>query len=161
MPQNQSNQVSVPFVSRLIATGLFSGYSPIVPGTAGSLVGLAFYFIPGMELSLTLAIVTVITFVIGTITAAQLERQLGEDPSVVVIDEIVGMWISLIAFPKTIWIILLAFFFFRIYDIIKPPPARHLEHYKHGLGIMLDDVAAGIYANITVRILLFIFPGIG
>jgi len=161
MPQNHNKQVSVPFISRLIATGLFSGYSPIVPGTAGSLVGLALYLIPGMELSLTLAIVTVITFIIGTITAAQLERQLGEDPSIVVIDEIVGMWISLIAFPKTIWIIALAFFFFRIYDIIKPPPARQLERYGFGFGIMLDDVAAGIYANVTVRIMLFILPGIG
>jgi phosphatidylglycerophosphatase A len=161
MPQNQSKQNTVPFFSRLVATGFFSGYSPIIPGTAGSLVGVALYFIPGMENNLTLAIVTIIIFILGTVTSAQVERQFGEDPQIVVIDEIVGMWVSLIAFPKTLWIILLAFFFFRLYDIVKPPPARQLEHLKHGLGIMLDDIAAGIYANITVRILLLIFPGIG
>ena len=149
MPLNQNNHVDVPFFSRLIATGLFSGYSPIVPGTAGSLTGLAFYAIPGMEKTISLSLAIVATFFAGVYTSNQMEKKLGEDPPVVVIDEIVGMWIGL-----------LAFFFFRIYDIIKPPPARKLEHLKNGWGIMLDDVAAGIYANITVRLLLFIFPGI-
>ena len=88
-----------------------------------------------------------------------MEKRLGEDPQIVVIDEIVGMWISLIILPKTIWIVLLAFFFFRVYDTIKPPPARSLEHLKHGLGIMLDDVAAGVYANISVRVILVLFGG--
>ena len=160
MPQNQNNHSDIPFLSRLIATGFFSGYSPVVPGTAGSLVGLAFYAIPGMEKNITLSLAILATFFVGIYTSNQMEKKLGEDPQVVVIDEVVGMWISLFFLPKGMWTGLLAFFFFRIYDTLKPPPARKLEHLQNGWGIMLDDVAAGIYANVTVRLLLLIFPNI-
>jgi phosphatidylglycerophosphatase A len=160
MPQNQNKHSDIPFFSRFIATGFFSGYSPIVPGTAGSLVGLVLYAIPGMEKTLTLSLAIAATFFIGVFTSNHMEQKLGEDPQVVVIDEIVGMWISLLFLPKGLWIGLLAFFFFRVYDIIKPPPARKLEFLKNGWGIMLDDVAAGIYANVTVKVLLLIFPNI-
>ena len=74
------------------------------------------------------------------------------------IDEIVGMWISLLFLPKTFFVILLAFIFFRLFDILKPPPARQLEPLPNGWGIMLDDVMAGIYANLAVRLVLLVFP---
>lgn len=157
--QNPSNvSSSVPFLTRFIATGLFSGYSPIVPGTAGSAVGLLLYLIPGMEQPPILGIVTLVVFLVGTKTSAAMEKQFGEDPPIVVIDEVVGMWISLLFLPKSILVAVLAFFFFRIYDIIKPPPARQLEHLTNGWGVMMDDIAAGIYANATVWIIRYIVP---
>jgi phosphatidylglycerophosphatase A len=76
------------------------------------------------------------------------------DPSIVVIDEVVGMWISLLAIPMGISAAILAFLFFRTFDILKPFPARQMEHLPGGWGIMMDDVVAGIYANIATRLLL-------
>jgi len=160
MNQQQSEKTAVPFLSRCIATGFFAGYSPIVPGTAGSLVGLVLYAIPGMENTLTLAVATVAVLLLGAFTSNQMEKEFGEDPQIVVVDEIVGMWISLLLLPKGIWIALLAFFFFRVYDTIKPPPARQLEHLRHGWGVMMDDVAAGVYANITVQVIYHLVPNL-
>jgi phosphatidylglycerophosphatase A len=160
MPQNRNNRAAVPVFSKIIATGFFSGYSPVVPGTAGSAVGLALYAVPGMEAPLILGIATVITFFLGVVTSNQMEQMLGEDPPVVVVDEIVGMWISLLFLPKGILVALIAFVLFRIYDIVKPPPARQVEHFKNGWGIMLDDVFAGVYANISVRLIMLLFPAI-
>ena len=156
--EHESKAAPVPFFVRLIATGLFSGYSPVVPGTAGTLVGLALYAIPGMESTASLCLATAGLFAIGTWASAKMERVFGEDPSIVVVDEVVGMWISLILLPKTLRIALLAFFFFRFYDIIKPPPARQAERLRNGWGIMVDDVVAGVYANLTVRVLVLLFP---
>ncbi len=157
-PSTQHKEkASVSFLARCIATGFFSGYSPLIPGTAGSIVGLLLYAIPGIENTMTLASLIIVMFFIGTATAAKMERHLGEDPQVVVIDEIVGMWISLLLLPKTLTIALMGFFFFRVYDTIKPQPARYAEHFKHGWGIMLDDVVAAIYANVSVRLVLLFF----
>ena len=162
-PPTSTEQNSPPppsFLTRCIATGFFSGYSPVIPGTAGSLVGLLVYTIPGLENVVALASAVAVGFCIGVLTSRKMEQQYGEDPQIVVIDEVVGMWISLFMLQKTLMIGVCAFVLFRIYDTVKPPPARQLERYKHGWGIMLDDVAAGIYANLTVRLLLLLFPGI-
>jgi phosphatidylglycerophosphatase A len=148
---------NIPFIHKFFATGFYSGFSPIVPGTAGSLVGLLIYLIPGVENTYTLGALSIIFFFIGVYTSSSLEKQLGEDPSIVVIDEIVGMWISLFFLPKIPVIYIGAFVLFRIFDIIKPSPARQVERYKNGWGIMLDDVFAGIYANIVIQIILLIF----
>jgi phosphatidylglycerophosphatase A len=156
-----NTQTSVPFIPRFIATGFFSGYSPVVPGTAGSLAGLALYAIPGIETPIIFLVATVAAFFIGTYASARMEHCYGNDPSIVVVDEIVGMWISLFFLPKSIVIATLAFLAFRFYDIVKPPPARQMEKIPGGWGIMLDDVFAGIYANVSIRVILFIFPSLG
>ncbi len=155
-----SNCKSIPFTVRFIATGFFSGHSPFAPGTCGSIVGILIYAIPGFETPISILTISILCFFIGTYVSSVMENRLGNDPSSVVIDEIVGMWISLLLLPKTFLIILISFFFFRAYDIFKPQPARYVEKYKNGWGIMLDDVVAGIYTNISVRILLLIFPTI-
>jgi phosphatidylglycerophosphatase A len=160
-PSLQNNKPQLPAfypVSRFLATGMYSGYSPFASGTAGSLVGLLFYAIPGMERTLVLSIASIVIFAIGVVTSAQMEKIHGEDPSIVVIDEIAGMWIALILLPKGILVAALAFLFFRAYDIIKPPPARQVERIPNGFGVMLDDVFAGVYANISVQLIVFIFP---
>jgi phosphatidylglycerophosphatase A len=156
-PQNRSD---APLLVRFIASGGFSGYSPIVPGTAGSLVGLALYAIPAMQNPITLSIISIIVFFIGVATASEMEKRHGPDPSVVVIDEIVGMWLSLLFLPVNVSVSIVAFVLFRILDTIKPPPIRKLELVPGGWGIMLDDVGAAVYTNLIVRLLLLIFPGI-
>jgi phosphatidylglycerophosphatase A len=99
-------------------------------------------------------------FFIGVFASARMEEELGEDPPVVVVDEVVGMWISLLFLPKGIWIAGLSFLLFRLFDIVKPPPARRLEALQHGWGIMLDDVAAALYANVAARLALYLLPAL-
>lgn len=157
-PELRNSQPRIPFLARFFATGFFAGYSPVVPGTAGSLVGLIIYAVVRTDDAIVFAVLTLIAFIIGVFTSSKMEKHLGDDPPVVVIDEIVGMWISLFLLPKSLSVALSSFVLFRVYDIVKPPPARQLEHLMNGWGIMLDDVAAGIYANLTVRLVLLIFP---
>jgi phosphatidylglycerophosphatase A len=159
-PLNPSDNKSIPFHTKLIATGFYSGYSPFAPGTAGSIVGCLFFLIPGFENYYLLPIAIVAVFFIGVITSNQMEKQLGEDPPPVVIDEIVGMWISLLFLPKGLIVAFTAFIFFRIFDIVKPQPARYMERFQHGWGIMLDDVFAGIYANLTTQLLIWFIPAL-
>jgi len=160
-PQLQSEKGQVSFITRFIATGFFSGYSPLIPGTAGSLAGLCLYAIPALQGTIPLACAIIAALFIGTAASAKMEAVYGEDPPIVVIDEILGMWISLFLLPVSTATAVAAFLFFRLFDIVKPPPARSAEKLKHGWGIMLDDVVAGIYANLAVRLLLFFFPKLG
>ncbi len=149
-----------PFFVRLIATGCFSGYSPVASGTAGSLVALAVFALPIMRSQGALAAAVILSLTVGAYVSGIMERWHGDDPSIVVIDEIAGMWISLMLLPQSPAITAIAFILFRLFDIIKPPPARRLERIKGGWGIMLDDVAAGLYANIALRVLLVAIPGL-
>ncbi len=151
----QSNK-KIPFAARIIATGLFTGYFPIAPGTAGSALGLAIFFISGVGSTYFFIPLIILTFFIGVITSSILEKSLGSDPSVVVIDEIVGMWISLLFLPSNLIIMISAFLLFRIFDIVKPFPCRKAETLKLGWGIMVDDVIAGIYANLLLQIAVLI-----
>jgi phosphatidylglycerophosphatase A len=155
---DENGRPGVPFLTRFIATGFFAGYSPIVPGTAGSLVGLVLYCIPGVENTAVLSALSAAVLLLGAAVSATMERHFGEDPQIVVIDEVVGMWISLLLLPKSIVLAAAAFVLFRVYDTIKPPPARQLERVRRGWGVMLDDVAAGVYANLSVRILMWVLP---
>src|SRR5258708_7415812 len=131
-PRSFPSSTCVSSLSRFSVTGMVSGCAPVAPGPAGSLVGLAIYLIPGFESPLLLAAAAAALFFVGVFTAAQMEKALGEDPPVVVVDEVVGMWISLLLLPKTLWVGILSFLFFRLFDIIKPPPATALEKYGNG-----------------------------
>lgn len=147
------------FAVLAFASGLGSGYFPVASGTAGSAVAAAMYwFIPGFEQLPTITVVSVLFLLVGIPASGMMEKHYGNDPSVVVIDEFVGMWVALIALPKTIWILLAAFFLFRLFDIIKPEPARWFDNKQGGTGIMLDDVVAGIYANLLIQLAILIEP---
>ena len=146
------------FLVRFFATGFYSGYFPFAPGTAGSAVGLLIYWIPNFENTIILSVCTALMLIIGIVVSGKMERHFGDDPPIVVIDEVVGMWITLLLLPKSILLSLAGFILFRIFDIIKPPPARNLEALKNGWGIMLDDVMAGIYGNIVLQILVKLAP---
>lgn len=142
----------------LIATGFYSGYLPKAPGTWGSLVGLLLFFLlHALSLPVYLAVVAGL-FVVGSFTAGEAEKILdNRDPGVVVIDEIVGMLITMIAVPVTPLTIALGFILFRVFDIAKPFPVNFFDQRFHGgLGIMLDDVVAGIYSLIILHLILLL-----
>jgi phosphatidylglycerophosphatase A len=155
-PNKDVTVVEPSFATKLFASALFSGYSPIASGTVGSAVAVAFYFIPGFESLIIIATAILIVFVLGIKAANRMEQRYGHDPAEVTIDEVVGMWISLVLLPKKILIVITAFFAFRFFDIIKPFPARKFDNMNGGFGIMMDDVIAGIYANIILRLALLI-----
>ncbi len=127
------------------------------PGTWASLAATALWFLAARAahlnttgLALATAIAAVIVTLIGIPAASIVERESGrEDPGHVVIDEVAGQWIALALCPVEIRHALLAFALFRLFDIVKPWPARQLERLHGGLGIMMDDVAAGIYALVA------------
>ena len=146
----------VSLLTRVFGSGLFSGYAPFASGTVGSAVGLAIYWIPGFEQPEWIIPATAIALFFGIIASGRMEKALGHDPSQVTIDEVVGMWISLLWLPKTALVAILAFVIFRALDIVKPPPARTFDRLRGGAGIMLDDVVAGVYTNFIVRVLIAI-----
>jgi phosphatidylglycerophosphatase A len=143
---------SVGILTKAFASGLFSGYSPIASGTVGSAVGLALYFIPGFEQLYVMLPLCVLVYFVGVKSAEAMEKVYGQDPSEVTIDEVLGMWISLLFLPKTILVALIAFLVFRILDIVKPYPARRFDKTPGGAGVMLDDVISGIYTNLLIQL---------
>jgi phosphatidylglycerophosphatase A len=142
-----------------IATGLYSGYLPKAPGTWGSVVGLILYFFL-RTLSLPAYLTTVgVLLVVGTFAAGSAEKIMDrKDPGQVVIDEIVGMLITLAAAPAQPLVWLLGFGLFRFFDIIKPFPIHWIDkRIQGGVGIMMDDVVAGLYSFLVLQgLLLFL-----
>jgi phosphatidylglycerophosphatase A len=152
-------QRAIDLVAKIVATGFGSGYSPVAPGTAGSLVGLLL-FVPLARLGWPLQL-TAVAFValIGALAGGRLASRLGvEDPGLVVVDEVAGQWITLVGLPFTPVTAAAGFLLFRVMDIVKPWPARDLERLPGGWGIMADDVAAGVYAQLVLRIGLALWP---
>jgi phosphatidylglycerophosphatase A len=142
-------------IKEFLFTAFYAGYSPVAPGTAGSLVGMAIYFIEYLafgEISWVVNIVvTVLLFYPCLLLAGAGERFFGKkDPPQVVIDEVIGYWISVIIFPFNLKIAVAAFFIFRVLDIVKPWPAGRLQKLRGGLGIMIDDCAVGVYTSLII-----------
>lgn len=130
------------------------GYAPVASGTFGSLGGLFLYIVLKGDPMLFLG-ATIFIFLLGMIFSAQAEKVYGrKDPKEVVIDEVCGMMVSLLFLPDRSWIVITAFILFRLFDVIKPPPCRKIEKLPGASGIMLDDVIAGIYANLILQILV-------
>jgi phosphatidylglycerophosphatase A len=147
------------FFHKLIVTGFGLGYIPLAPGTFGALGGLAsgwalMYLTISPNLVLSLLIVLFI--ILGVHCSNELIPEWGCDPSRIVIDEVVGMWIAMLFVPHSCLLLLTSFALFRFFDIVKPFFIRKLEDIYGGWGIMLDDVAAGIFANAVVHILIVI-----
>jgi phosphatidylglycerophosphatase A len=136
----------------VFATGFGSGYSPFAPGTAGSAVGLLFVWAMSF-LDVTGQIVfTLVVTALAMIAADIVATSTGlKDPGLVVADEIAGMMVTMIAIPLTWKSVLIGFLLFRVMDVVKPPPARQFERYKGGIGIVADDLMAGVYAHLALR----------
>jgi phosphatidylglycerophosphatase A len=145
------------------STGFYSGKIPFAPGTFGTLAGLPLCFLvslcpPGIGIMIIIAVI-----VLAVWLADLSERLLGsKDPGCIVIDEIAGMLVTLAGLPFTFFTVALGFVLFRILDILKPFPIRSLERkIPGGAGIVIDDIVAGIIANITLRIILYSIDKIG
>ena len=147
-------------LARLISTGLGIGYFPIAPGTMGALAILILYWImppiSTRELLIIIFVLTIVGIYSATLTEEEVKQKLGSekgvDPKIVIIDEIIGMLIALVAIPKTAKYVIAAFFLFRVFDIVKPYPIRKIEKLPTGWGIVFDDVMAGIYANLLLQL---------
>lgn len=142
-----------------IATGLYVGNIPKAPGTWGSLAALLpWLLVKDLPLPIYL-LLTVFLFVVGFFTAGSAEKILNSpDSGSIVIDEIVGMFITLTLAPDHPVAWLLGFLYFRIFDIFKPFPVSWFDKHIHGgIGIMMDDVIAGIYALFCLQITWLIF----
>jgi len=138
-------------VARAIATWFGCGYSPIAPGTVGSLAAVAIaYFLPLRPIyfaALALAMLPVAIWAAGA-TARQSKLK---DPQIVVVDEVLGQWITLAGVTSLNWKSwLAAFVLFRLFDIWKPPPIRRLEALPAGTGIVADDEMAGLYGALVL-----------
>lgn len=144
-------------VIKLIASGLYTGYSPIAPGTVGSLLGvLIFLQMQGFFLGYLL--ITLLLIILGFLVAGKAEEiYKKKDSRKIVIDEIAGMCIVFLGMPSKLWIIIPGFFIYRILDVIKPPPIRKIEELKGSAGVMLDDIACAIYTNIFLQVLTRLF----
>ena len=147
------------YLSTTIATGLGSGYSPFAPGTAGSAVGLALFWPMRDATPAVQVAVVLIGFFVGVAASTHLAHRVArKDPGLVVWDEVVGMWVTMALLPFTPLTAVAGFLLFRVMDVVKPWPARQLEALPDGWGIMADDVFAGIYAHLALRVVLMVWP---
>lgn len=157
-----SNIDQIKFTNRLkifFATGFFTGYFPVASGTIASFVAILFFlFIPRFSSPEILIPVTLTFTLLGIYTSDYAEKIYGVDPPEVVIDEFVGMWLTMLFVPATFFLSAVGFILFRIFDIVKPFPARQSQSLKGGLGIMLDDLIAGFYSLVNLHLIMLIFP---
>ncbi|HMK49768.1 MAG TPA: phosphatidylglycerophosphatase A [Thermodesulfovibrionales bacterium] len=140
-------------ILKSIATLGFVGYLPIAPGTWGTGVGLLFVLLLKPSLTSHAALI-LFGFILGTISSTAAERVIGRtDSGHIIIDEVVGFFVSVIYVPQTYGYLVTAFFLFRFFDILKPFPIRQAERtLKGGLGVMTDDLLAGVYTNVALQI---------
>lgn len=143
-----------------IATVGGSGYFPIAPGTVGSAAGIALCL--ALRLSGWMRVewlVVVGLFLVGAWAARAAERHFGrDDPGPVVIDEVMGQLATVLFLPLSLTGLAIAFLVFRVFDIVKPWPARRLEDLPHGIGVMADDGMAAVYGNLAMHLLVLGLP---
>jgi phosphatidylglycerophosphatase A len=144
----------------LIATFGCTGYFPIAPGTAGSAAALVLYALVRWSGSWWLeGLVLVAVALVGTWSASVAERHFqATDPGEVVIDEVLGMLMTLAFLPLTWTGVLIGFFLFRALDIVKPFPANAAERLRGGVGIMADDAVSGVYGRLIMQLLMWALP---
>lgn len=146
----------LPLLPTIIGTGFGSGFWPWGPGTAGALTGMLIWYALSFMLNSTLLFaVTLSCIVVFTIAGTWAVRRLspfwGSDPQKVVIDEMVGVWVPLLAVPASdIWLALASFVLFRLFDILKPLVIRTLDRRKGAFYVMADDILAGVYSLIII-----------
>ena len=134
----------------MLASAFGAGYAPVASGTVGSFVTVvAIWLLPVTPQRILVALVAVT--VVGVWAGSRVERVLGrKDPGIIVIDEVAGMLLSVILLPPTIPALVTAFLLFRLFDIWKPFPARESQVLTGGVGVMVDDLIAGLYTLVLV-----------
>ena len=138
----------------VLATGFFAGYIPFAPGTFGSIVGLLLCFLLS-KTKLSVAILFILIFIFFAIWISNRAEKIlkQNDPGCIVIDEIAGIMLTFLGLPFNIISVAAGFLTFRFFDILKPFPIRYMEkRFTGGTGIVLDDLAAGIFSNLVLRL---------
>lgn len=146
-------------VAHLFYTGFYTGYMPFAPGTFGTLLACAIYCSLYMAFGDNVRFINMGLVLIAAYPAVLLGNQAekyfeSKDPQIVVLDEMMGYWISVFFFPFNLKIVLAAFILFRFFDILKPWPISSSQQLKGGLGIMIDDYIAGIFSNAIIWIVI-------
>ncbi|MBC7188084.1 MAG: phosphatidylglycerophosphatase A [Calditrichaeota bacterium] len=145
------------FLSKLCATGFYTGFSPVAPGTVGSALALILAVLLPPPGALGSAVVLLLLVPLGVVTATRAEQVYGHDASQINIDEIAGMALALFGLPKTILAYGTAFLVFRALDVLKPFPVDELQQLRGGWGVMADDLMAGLYTCIGLHVMLKLF----
>ena len=146
------------FISNLIATGFYVGYVPLLPGTMGSLLGAFLYWLLPNSTAPSFLTVIAALFFVGAWASTEVEKQTEtRDNQKIVIDEVVGVLITLALFEKELIWMGVGFILFRVFDIIKLFPANYSERLPGGWGVMMDDVVAGVYGAVSLRLLYQLF----
>lgn len=151
--------VKIGFFTELFSSFFYTGHFPVASGTIASFAAALIFFVKDFSNPIILSVLIVIAFIVGVFTSEKMMKRYGPDPSVVVLDEAVGVWLTALVFivfsgmQLSLFYMLLCFLFFRFFDIAKFQPARYFDKLHTGLGIMLDDVAAGIYAGLAAYFL--------
>jgi len=152
-------------IHKLIASGLGTGYAPIAPGTAGSILGILFFYLfnlvyDKLDFQQTLILVLnlfaiIIVLLVGVYSIKKVHQIWMHDAPKIVIDEVVGVWIAIFALPFEWQYYLYALILFRFFDILKPLYIRRLDNLKSDWSVMLDDVLAGVYANVVLQVFVY------
>ena len=152
MGRKISKEEKINPVNKIIATGFFLGYIPVAPATFSCLISIViWYFL--LPFKVIYIIVAGLTFLVGIIVSHSLVKVWGKDPHRIVIDEYACFLLPLYFTPKAILPLAMTFILFRIFDILKPPPLKKLEHLPGGWGVMLDDFGAAVYTTIVILII--------
>ena len=140
----------------MLATGFWSGYFPITPGTFGSIPPwlIAYFLIQDNQLWLTIAASA--ATIVSVWSAGEAEKELGHDARKIVIDEWAGMFITLLFVPYSLINYAIAFFVFRALDVVKIYPARLSEQLPAGWGVTMDDVVAGVQSNLVTHLIIWL-----
>ncbi|UKK50291.1 phosphatidylglycerophosphatase A [Prevotella sp. E13-17] len=150
----------LPIIPTMIATGFGAGFWPWGPGTAGAVLATSIWLVLSQFLMptttmLTTGVLIVVFTWLGTWATAKLTPHWGDDPSRVVIDEMIGVWVPLLL-AYNWWTALTALFLFRFFDIVKPLGIRSLDRRKGAFWVMADDLLAGIYSAIVLAVIIYI-----
>jgi phosphatidylglycerophosphatase A len=149
-------------VVKLIGTFFYTGFFPIAPATfASGVFALIYALVPGGEW-LVHPVVCAVTLVVSVPVSTRLEKEYGEDPGCVVIDEVVGMQLALVwTSAVTGWGVFATFFVFRVFDVLKPFPANRSQRLPGGWGVVADDVIAGLYTRVALIAISSVLPRLG
>jgi len=142
------------FIVKTVSTFFYIGHLPFIPGTLASVAALFLFYLVRNNV-LAQILLTLVIIIAGFLTSGRAEKLFKkQDPKYVVIDEVSGMLLSFAFIPYDIRLVVIAFILFRIFDIAKPFPINKLEKLPGSIGIMSDDIVAGIYTNIILQVLL-------
>lgn len=137
---------------KLLSSLFYLGYSPVIPGTIGSLGGVALWLLV-KDNPIAYTVLTLAVIILGFLTCGRAERIFGKkDSSRIVIDEAEGMLIAFFLVPQKLFWLVVGFFLYRALDVLKPFPIRRLEALSGAPGVMLDDLAAGLYTNFLLQL---------